>query len=416
MSIYYFISRRFGAESKKSFSSTVSKIAILSIGIALAILMGAFLILGGFKNNIRDKIFSFDSHIQIFYLSGGDLAENMESSPISIDFELYQNPKLIPGIKNISVYNTKVGMILENGEVNAVMMKGIGEDYDPSYFQDYILKGRFPAFSLKDTINDVLLSQNICNKLELDTGQSFIVSFLRFSEDSTRFVHKQRKFVVCGVFKTDLPEIDEKLIICDHKQIRWVNRWNEDEVGGFEVVIEDPKQLEFINNKIHEKLGVLTLKSSSIQEKYYALFDWLEMLNMNVKVLIVIVFGIACLNIFSILLILVFERTHTIGVLKALGATDLQIFRIFWVKGIGLLLKGILLGNILGLGVCGLQYFFEIIPLDPENYYMSTVPIDWNWPIIIALNLFVLIFVNIVLIVPVLFITAVKPIRAIRFS
>ncbi len=424
MNLSYFISQRFGKESKKSFSRTVSNIAILSIGIALAILIGAFLILGGFKNNIRDKVFSFDSHIQIYDISKKFDGGQIETSPISVDSGLAEKLKKVEGIKSLNVFSTKVGMIVKDGEVHAALMKGIGADYDSSDFVRYVEKGSFLKLSDNDTLTDVLVSRTMANKLKMDTGESFVISFLRFSPDSTSFVHKRRRFTVRGIFKTDLPEIDEKLIICDHNQIRWINRWAKDEVGGFEVIIDDPKDLEEVNAKIEHitsnaalnQMSNAALYNISIKEKYYELFDWLELLNTNVKVLIVVVFGIACINIFSILFILVMERTHTIGVLKAVGATDNQIFKIFWAKGTVLLLKGLVIGNVLALGFCGLQYHFNLIPLDPESYYMSSVPIDWNWPIILLLNLFVILFVNVVLIVPVMFISAVKPIKAIRFS
>lgn len=416
MNLSYFISKRFRKSAKGSFSRIVTSISIVSITLALAILIASFLVLGAFKKTIKDKVYSFDSHIQLFAPPeevGAQDKKLYESIPISNQFDVYQDPSLVEEIDHIQATAFKMGMIMHNKEVHSIIMKGIGPDYTQD-FKQYIDTGRY--IKLDSTVsNEVMISKKMANKLNVKLNDKIRVSFLRFKEEGKKPAMKMRKFKIVGFFQTSLPEIDEQMIIGDIKQIRQLNLWKEDQVGAFEITLKNTDDIDKIAHKVFEAKGVF-LKNKTIHDNYYEIFSWLDILNTNLRVLIIIVFGIACFNMFSSLYILVMERTNTIGILKALGATSFQIARLFWLNGNTILLKGVFWGNVIGLGICFLQAQFKFIKLDEASYYMDAVPIYWNWPVVLGLNLFVIVFVNVILIIPVTFITAVNPIKSIRFS
>lgn len=405
MNLAYFISKRINKSQSNSFSSTIHKIAVASIAIGLGIMIISFLILGGFQETIMNKIFSFGGHLQVTkYTFGNGYGEN----PISVDLDIYQNPKDYDFIKHVQEFSYKPGLLKTEEEVFGVILKGIGKSFDTARFSNNIVKGQFISFDDSTYSTDVMLSQKIANVLKLDVGDEVIMYFI---QNPPRF----RKLNITGIYDTGLEDFDEKVIIGDIALIQRLNSWPDSLVGGVEIFVKDFDKIKQAEEKLVE-ITDFDLYVEKISDRYIQIFDWLSLLNKNVIIFLTLILFVACFNMISILLILIMERTQMIGILKAVGANDRQIQNIFMYNGIQMIVRGLIWGNFIGIGFGLLQDYFKIIPLDPENYYMSFVPIEWNWSIILGMNLLIFVMVSLVLIIPTMIISRINPIKAIHFD
>ncbi|MDX5438003.1 MAG: ABC transporter permease, partial [Pontibacter sp.] len=377
MNISRYISDKISEVQTGSFTQSVTKIAIISIAAGIAIMIVSFAILEGFRNEIRDKIFSFGAHLQV---SKYDTNNSYEGAPISVNIGVTDS---IPGIKKVQAFARKTAIIKTEDEVLGVVMKGVGEDYDLSAMEQNLEAGHLVSFSDTVSSKEVLLSQSIASKLQLRVGDEAIFYFIQNPP-------RARKLKVSGIYNTGLEEFDEVFVIGDIKLIRELNNWPETLVGGVEVVLNDFEQIDQAAELVFEQMNY-DLQLEKITDRHAQLFDWLKLLRKNVIIFLVLIIFVATFNMVSTVFIMIIERINMIGVLKAVGATDAQIRQVFYFRGLKLTLKGLLWGNIIGIGFCALQYYFELIPLDPENYYMDRVPINWNFGIIIALNVITLI-------------------------
>ena len=408
MNLPYFISKRINKAEDKSFSATINRIAIASIAIGLAVMLVSFFILDGFRKEVKDKIFSFSGHIQVTKYT---LGNTMEEEPISTHNPLYESDAF-DLVEHVQVFAHMGGLLKTDEEVYGVFMKGIGTDFDSARFQRNIEKGSFLRFPDPDSATystDVLLSRKIANALLLDTGDYVRMYFA----DPPNY--RVRKLYVRGIYNTGIEEFDDQVIVGDIDLIRRLNNWPDTLVGGFEVYVKDYDQVDQAEQQLADALDY-SLYVEKVSDKFMQLFEWLGLINNNVIIFLVLILFVACFNMMSILLILIMERTQMIGILKALGAKNRQIRRIFSYNGLLLVLKGMLIGNIIGIGFGLIQYYFRIIPLDPENYYMEFVPIEWNFLTIILLNLLTLTVVGLVLGIPTVIILRIQPINAIRFD
>ncbi len=405
MNLSYFISKRIHKTDENSFSSTIHKIAIASIAIGLAVMIISFLILGGFQQTIKEKIYGFASHLQVTKYT---LGNSMEEVPISKKSDFYSNRESYEFIDHIQEYSHKAGLLKTEDEVLGVLLKGVGRSFDLDRFQENIISGTFINFKDSTSSTDVLLSQRIANRLKLKTGDDVVIYFV---QNPPRF----RKLKIVGIYETGMEDFDDKVIIGDIALIQRLNDWEEDQVGGFEVYVKDDGNIDFAAKSLLEDLDY-DLFIEKVSDRYIQIFEWLTLLNRNVVIFLALILFVACFNMVSILLILIMERTHMIGVLKALGATNGQVQDIFRYNGMLLIVKGMFLGNLIGLGLGALQYYFQIIPLDQENYYMSFVPIAWDWPILLFLNFITFVVVTLILVIPTMVISRIKPINAITFD
>ncbi|MEX2594524.1 MAG: FtsX-like permease family protein [Anditalea sp.] len=405
MNLSYFIAKRISFKRTGGFTGTIHRIAVASIAIGLAIMIISFMILGGFQNVIADKVFSFTGHYQVHQFT---LSNDFEESPISTSSEFYTKYHQLDFIRHVQEYATKPGLLKGEEEVEGVVMKGIGPDFDSFSFSTAIKKGRFIRFSEEGASNEIILSNKIANKLMLDVGDKVIMYFV---QDPPRY----RNFDIVGIYETFLEDFDDKIILGDIQTIRNLNGWEKDQVGGFEVFLHDPGRIDFYEEEIYEAVDY-DLKMVKATDKFIQIFDWLYLLNNNVYVFLGLILFVAVFNMVSILFILIMERTQMIGILKALGAKNTQIRQIFVWNGIRIIGRGLLLGNLLGLGFGAIQYFMRVIKLNAENYYMSYVPIHWDWLIILGMNLLILLVTTAILFVPAMVISNIKPIKAIRFD
>lgn len=404
MNVARYISHKIDGADSGSFTSTVTKIAIISIALGVAVMIVSFAILEGFRNEIQSKIFSFGAHLTI---SKYDNNNSLEVEPIG-NGQLQNDLKHFPQIKSTQPFARKTAIIKTKEEVLGVVLKGIDERKSPSLMRQNLVAGRFITFPDTAASEEVLLSRKVADKLRLKVGDDALFYFI---QNPPRI----RRFTVSGIYQTGLDEFDEVYVIGDIRQIRDLNAWPDSLVGGMEVVLKDFNQLDPVADELYENLRY-DLKLDKITEEYAQLFDWLQLLNRNVVIFLLLIVFVATFNMVATIFIMILERTNMIGVLKAIGATDNQIRSMFFFRGLNLTIKGILYGNLIGLGFCAIQYFFHIIPLDPENYYMDRVPIHWDPLIIVLLNVATFGMSLLAVLIPTFLISRIKPVVAIKFD
>jgi lipoprotein-releasing system permease protein len=406
LNLFYFISKRISKAEKSSFSATIHTVSVASIALGLATMIMSFLILFGFKSTIREKLVSFGAHFQITRFS---LASSYERDPISIN-EVFLSNEKPDFIEHVQSYAYKAGLLRTEEEVYGVLLKGVGEDFALDRFSQNMVAGQFVQFPDSGYSNDVVMSRKIANALQLDTGDNVVIVFIQ-DDGRARF----RRLDIRGIYDTGMEEFDDRIILGDIKMIQRLNDWPDTLVGGVEVFIRDYGQIDEAEELLFDEVGY-NLYVEKVTDQYREVFDWLALINQNVYIFLAIILGVACFNMISALLILIMERTQMIGILKAVGATNKQIRSIFMSNGLLLIGKGLLFGNIIGIGLGALQYYFRIIPLDPENYYMSFVPIEWNFLTIFLLNFLTLLVVGGALMIPTFILSRVSPIKSIRFD
>lgn len=405
MNLYLFISKRIRKGDIGSFSATVSTIAVITVALGIGVLIISFAVLEGFKKEIRNKIFSLGGHLQV---TMADNKESFEENPFSKRTALYEQWHTLDQVEHLQSYFHKAGLLQTKEEVMGVIMKGIGKDYDKTKLQKNLIAGEF--FVQNDTIpsRDIIISQRISHNLSLKVGDSVLMYFV---QNPPRF----RKLKVKGIYETGLEEFDEQVIIGDIRLIRQLNHVGDSMVGGYEIFVKDFENMEPAYNQVFDMMDY-DMQVEKITDKYPQVFDWLQLLDRNVVALLAIIFIVSTFIIISGVFIMIVERTTMIGVLKALGATDGQIKGIFLYNGFIIIIKGLLIGNFVGVGFCYLQSVFHFFPLDPSNYYMDSVPISLDWNTIFILNLLTLAVISLVLFLPVIVISYIRPVKSIRFN
>lgn len=406
MNLSYFISKRITGESGNSFSSTIHKIAVASIGIGLAVMIVSFLILKGFQSTVTEKIYNFSSHLQISKYTMGN---SYEEAPISLNNEIYNNYQAYDFIEHVQEYSHKAGLIKTEEEVLGVVFKGVSQRFDQERFSENLVEGRFVSFDDSLYSKEVLLSRTIANKLRLNVGDDII---LHFFQNPPRV----RRLEVVGIYETNLAEYyDAKFIIGDIRLIQKLNNWSDSIAGGMEVFVKDAKRIDEAEQKL-EEIADYDFFIEKVKDKYIQVFEWLHLISRQVNIFLGIILLVVCINMISIILILIMERTQMIGLLKSFGASNQLIRSIFAHNGIQLILKGLLFGNVLSLGLCYIQYRFKVIPLNPHDYYMSYVPIGWDWQIVLALNILTFTIVSFIIFSSTIIISRINPIRSIKFD
>jgi lipoprotein-releasing system permease protein len=414
MNLPYFIAQRLikGRREGTSFSRPINVIAIVGIAMGLAVMILAVAILTGFKQQIREKVVGFGSHIQIMNF---DSNISFETTPISDTQKFIPKIKQISGIEHIQVFATKAGIIRTEEDIQGVVLKGIGSDFDWSYFKSNMVDGS--VFTVTDTgrTDKVIISKKIANMLRLKTGDSFAMLFI---QDPPRM----RKFTISGIYETSLEEFDKMYVFCDIGHIKRLNGWKDDQVSGFEVFIKDFDKLDEMTSAVKDEIGYkiteedTKFKVTNIRMRYPQIFDWLNFQDINVIIIILLMLIVAGFNMISGLLILILEKTNMIGVLKSLGAEDITIRRMFLYQAVYLIGKGLFWGNFIGIGLAYIQLKTGVITLDPSSYYIKTVPVNLELTHILLLNAGTMAAIIIMLLVPSQLISRISPVKAIRFD
>lgn len=413
MNIEYFIAKRLslGKEAKRYVSRSIVRFATVSIALGLAVMIITVSVVTGFKNKITHKVFGFGSHIQIVNF---DSNTSYETIPIARNPKMVKEIEKIPDVEHVQVFAIKPGIIKKETEIQGVIFKGVDKDFDWSFFKDNLISG--DIFTIKDSIsNNIIISKYIASLLKIKTGDNIAMYFV---QDPPRV----RRFRISGIYETGLEEFDKLFVIGDFKHVVKLNGWKPDEITGYEIAIRNFRDIDQINRRIKSMVGLKLnpdgsgLKVTDIKEKYTQIFDWLNLQNLNVIIILALMILVAGFNMVSGLIILILERTHMIGLLKSLGAGNILISKIFLFQSSFLILKGLFWGNILGITICFIQYHFQIIHLDQSSYFLSSVPINLNFFHILLLNIGTAILTLGILIIPSLIISRISPESTLRFN
>ncbi|MCF6133359.1 ABC transporter permease [Flavobacterium wongokense] len=410
MKLEYFIAKRLitAKDHKSSISAPIIKIAITAIALGMIMMIVSIATGIGLQQKIRQKVSAFNGHIII---SGyNDNNSDVSTDPISIHQKFYPKFKEVDGIQHIQAVASKAGMIRTEAAFEGIIFKGVGKDYQTDNLKEYLVEGRLPNF--KSTLNEeTLISQYLCNRLGLKLGDRFVTYFMK--EDSEGY--NLRNFKIVGIYNSGFQEFDANYVIGDIRHIQRINKWKPDEIGSFEVFVDDFTQIESKGQQVYQETSS-TLDSQTIVEKYYYIFEWLKLFDFNIIVILIVMIAVSTINMVVALLVLILERTQMIGILKSLGANNWSVRKIFLYNAAYLIGRGLLWGNIIGIGLLLLQKYFGIIKLNPESYYVNVAPVDINLLYILALNIGTVAICLLVLLIPSYIITKISPSKSIRFE
>jgi len=363
----------------------------------------------GLKEKIREKIAAFNGHILIE--SYDNNSSQVSLMPISLNQDFYPEFKNVSGISHVQAVATKAGIIRTETDFEGVIVKGVGADYKWENFEDFLTEGELPDF--KGNLNeDVLISRYQAKRLGLKIGDKVITYFPREGFDKTPLL---RAFVIKGIYNSGFQEFDELYIMADIRHIQRLNSWEKDQVGGFEVFIDDFKQLDQKGAEVYDNTSSF-LDTRTIKQKYYSIFEWLSLFDFNIALIIGIMILVAGINMITALLVLILERTQMIGILKALGGGDWGIRKIFLYNAAYLIVLGLFWGNLIGLGLLFIQKYFKLFPLNPQTYYVTEVPVYIGWEYILAVNIGTLILCVLMLLIPSIIISRISPVKAMKFD
>jgi lipoprotein-releasing system permease protein len=405
MNVSFFIAQRLIGKNEYRFSRPVIRIAITAIALSLTVMLMSLAIIKGFQNEITDKVIGFSSHIQVSNFSNGN---SYESTLLKNTDSLKLSLSNIEGIKHIQSYATKAGIIKTDEEIQGVVLKGVGKDFNPLFLQSILVEGQIPNFGTTKKSKEVLLSAIIAKQLNLGINDDFEMYFIQQPV-------RVRKFKLSGIYDSGVAEFDEMLVIGDIGHIQKLNKWSTEDSGGLEVQLHSFDDLEDMRQLIYSKIG-FDLNAKTVIDNNPQLFDWLELQNMNVRVILILMLIVGAINMITALFILILEQTQLIGTLKALGSQNWHIRKVFIYHSLYLILRGMFWGNFIGISLCTIQKYFQIIKLDKSTYYMSFVPIDINLLHILSLNVVTFAICWLILIIPSYLISKINPIKAIRFE
>jgi lipoprotein-releasing system permease protein len=402
-----FIANRLSGKDKENLSGPVTRIAVITIALGLSVMILSVAVLVGFQSEIRNKVIGFSGAIKI---DNFDENASYESSPVSMHQPFYPGLEKVKGIQHIQVYTLKAGIIKTEDQIQGVVLKGIGPDYDWTFLKDHLISGSI--FGVNDSIpsGELLLSGMISRKLNLKVGDEVRMYFLSGSEVQPR----GRKFKVSGIYETGLEEFDEVYVIGDLRHIQRLNNWDAGMVSGFEVFIDDFKSLDKMGDIVYRTIGY-NLNAETVTQSYPQIFDWLRLMDINVVIILVLMILVAGITIISTLLIMILERTNMIGVLKALGIKNKDLRKLFVHLTTRIIARGLLWGNIAGVGIALLQDWTKMVPLEKESYYIAYVPVSLNISHILLINAGTFAICLVMVLIPGYIIGKISPVKAIRF-
>ncbi len=420
MNTEFFIAKRlFSAEeNKKKLSNAVIHIAIVGITLGMVVMILSVAIVTGFKQQVSEKVIGFASHIVI---SDYSINTSFETVPVSTQQAFYPDIENEEGISHIQVFALKAGIVKTKTEIQGVVLKGVGEDFDWKFFEKSMVSGKTFRVDKQVKNDTVIISEYLAGLLKLNVGDPLFMYFINKNRKSSNPV-KQRRFTIGGIYNTGLIEFDKTFILCDIKQVQKLNDWNTNQVSGFEINIDRFEELPEMTNLVYERTNTIyepgkkQLLVKNIKNSYPEIFNWLELSDTNVWIILTLMILVGGFNMISGLLVIILERTNMIGILKALGARNYSIRKIFLYNAAFLVGKGILWGNIIGIILCWLQYQFKIVTLDPATYYIDAVPINLKIAHLVLLNAGTLIVTTAMLVLPSMYISKISPAKAIRFS
>jgi len=401
MNFPLFVARRIRNTQETSFSKTVTWVGVGTISLGISIILIAFSILFGFKSAIQEKLTSFSGHIRVSKISGN---HSVSESPIYKNTDWEKSVAQLSYIDHVQSHIQKPGILVGKTGLAGIVIKGIGQDMPRAQIKKNLIQG-LPY--LKNS-QDVIISQILAKQLKTSINQSLILYFLSQPE-------RPRKVNVTGIYETGLDELDKIFILADRDWVGKMNGWSSDSLGSYEIILKKGADLNQSAFYLEKDLPT-EWKLETIEELYPSLFDWMNMLDRNIVIFISLLLVVACFNLIATLWVLIMERIPMVGLLKALGSSQKQIRTIFWWNGFFILLRGLLIGNIIAILFCYIQFTYKLIPLDPENYYMNSVPILWDTPTWLYVNVGTCLLVALTITLPTLFIKKIEPKDAINYK
>jgi len=411
LNLEYFIAKRLitAKDYKSSISAPIIKIAISAIAIGIIMMIVSVATGIGLQQKIREKVSAFNGQIIISNYDNNN--SEITLIPISKKQDFYPNFKSVPEVSHIQAIASKAGIIRTENAFEGILFKGIGADYNWNNIKEYLVQGKLPDFS-KTLNEEVIISKFLADRLNLKLGDSFNTFFVKEEQGKLPNI---RRFKIAGIFSSGFQDFDATYIIGDIRHIQRINKWNPDQIGAFEVFVKDFTTIKETGNHIYEQIPS-NLDAKTITEKYSYIFDWLQLFDFNIVVILGIMILVATINMVVALLVLILERTQMIGILKAIGANNWTVRKVFLYNAFYLIVRGLFWGNLIGIALLLIQQQFGVVHLNPENYYVNQAPVYLNFGYIALLNLLTITVCFLVLLIPSYIITKISPVKAIRFD
>jgi lipoprotein-releasing system permease protein len=396
------------------------KIGVLGISLGMAVMLLTVSIVPGFKKEIISRITGLTTHIVISNLN---VVPGSEQEALALSADTLARLKALPLIKHVQPTAYKNGLLHTGQENEGVLLKGVDRTYDLTFLKANLQEGRPPALDSASASKDIFVSASLASRLGLKVNDKvethFISTYDVYDDEAramvTRSAHRSRKFTVCGIFKTDFSDFDDRLGIVDLRQIQKLNGWDSSQVGSYEVLVKDYEKLDEAAESIRDVAGY-SYNVSTVRETYNNIFVWLDKLDVNGVIVVALMVAVAVMNMVTALLILILERSNMIGLVKALGMPNVSVRRLFFIISLRLTGRGLLCGNIFGIGFCLIQYYFHIAKLESETYYVDFVAIDINWLFYLILNAGTFFVCCLVLYLPTFLVTRLTPVRTLKFD
>ena len=396
-------------DHKSSISAPIIKIAIAAIAIGMVMMIVSVATGIGLQQKIREKVSAFNGHIIISNYDNNQSEATL--TPIAKNQEFYPKFNSVAGVSHIQAIATKAGIIRTEKAFEGIVFKGVGTDYQWSNIKEYLVAGRLPNLS-SQLNSEVVISQFLADRLQLKVGDAFNTFFIKENQNQLPNI---RHFKITGIFNSGFQEFDATYILGDIRHIQRINKWSPNQIGAFEIFVDDFDQIQSVGEEVYQQTPS-NLDSKTIIEKYSYIFDWLQLFDFNILVILGVMILVATINMVVALLVLILERTQMIGILKALGANNWSVRKMFLYNALYLILRGLLWGNGIGIGILLIQKYFGIIQLNPENYYVNQAPVYFDLGYIAALNVLTIAVCFLVLLIPSYIITKISPIKAIRYD
>lgn len=415
MNVPYFLARRIYADNdnQKKVSRPAVRIAIIGVAVGLAVMIVSVCVVLGFKHAIRDKVVGFGSHIQVAEFS---MLQQGTDSPIEVDDSVMNVLQHIEGVKHVQRFAMKPGILKTDSDFLGVAFKGVGPEFDSTFIHQHLLEGVVPKFSDKSSGNKILVSKVMADKLKLTCGSRIFAYFIDDSGVRTR------RFTIAGIYQTNLTQYDNVMCYVDLYTAVKLNGWQEDMASGAELQVDHFDKLDEVENRVVKLVNRTTDKygntysSKTIKELSPQIFSWLDLLDLNVWIILIIMMAVAAVTMISGLLIIILERTQMIGLMKALGARNPMVRHTFMWFAAFIIGRGLLWGNMIALALVALQYFTGIVKLDPATYYVSSVPVEVNVLFVVLLNIGTLLISLLVLIGPSFLISHIHPAKTMTYE
>ncbi|MFW6289550.1 MAG: ABC transporter permease [Mariniphaga sp.] len=405
----------FRKKLQKVLSQRIIRIALVGIALGLAVMIISVAVITGFKSEIRNKVIGFGSHIQVVNF---DSSNSYETQPVSKKQPFLEQLQTVEGVGNVQVFATKPGMIKTDEYIQGIVFKGVDSQYDWAFFRRNLVEGNLPAINDTTRSDQILLSEQVAKLLEVSVGERVVLYFINEDESMPRML----QLTISGLYRTSLEEFDNLFVMGDLQQVQRLNNWRNDQISGFEVAINDFSRIDEIEQRVRNTVlnysveNEAILRTTNITREYPQIFDWLAILDMNVWVILILMALVAGFNMISGLLVLILERSRMIGILKALGSPNWSIRKVFLYLSAFLTSRGMLWGNVAGIGFVVIQHYFGVIKLNPTLYYVEVVPVNFSLLHILLLNLGTVVVTVLMLVVPSYLVSKISPEKTIRFD